>query len=109
MKIVLTAEARKFLYSLPQDAIQKITYNMRKVQSGVRDAELFKKLEGSNIWEFRTLYHNKAYRFFAFWDTDNETLVITTHGIVKKTEKTPAKEIEKAERLRKDYFQRKKK
>lgn len=107
MRIVLTVEAHKFLYSLPQDAIQKITYNMRKVQSGVKDAELFKKLEGTSIWEFRTLYNNKAYRFFAFWDTDTETLVITTHGIVKKTQKTPQKEIDKAERIRKEYFQQK--
>ena len=31
-------------------------YNVRKVKSGIMDAELFKKLDGSNdIWEFRTL------------------------------------------------------
>ena len=107
MRIIFTAEARKFLYSLPQNAIHKITYNMRKVQSGVKDPELFKKLEGSDIWEFRTLYNNKAYRFFAFWDTDAETLVITTHGIVKKTQRTPVKEIAKAERIRTEYFNQK--
>ncbi|MCI7269074.1 MAG: type II toxin-antitoxin system RelE/ParE family toxin, partial [Prevotella sp.] len=28
-----------------------------------------------------------------FWDTEEETLVIATHGIVKKTQKTPLKEI----------------
>jgi len=29
---------------------------------------------------------------------------VATHGIVKKTQKTPKKEIEKAEALRKEYF-----
>ena len=45
----------------------------------------------------------------AFWDTEEETLVIATHGIVKKTQKTPLKEIAKAEELRKEYFNNKKK
>lgn len=37
-------------------------------------------------------------------DLDIETFVIATHGIVKKTQKTPKKEIEKAESIRKEYF-----
>lgn len=32
------------------------------------------------------------------------TLVIATHGFVKKTQKTPKREIEKAEQLRKEYL-----
>ena len=44
-----------------------------------------------------------------FWDTEEETLVIATHGIVKKTQKTPLKEIAKAEEIRKEYFNNKKK
>lgn len=87
MRIILTAEARNFLQSLPQDAINKITYNMRKVQGGVMDKSLFKKLGNTDIWEFRTQYNKTAYRIFAFWDTDEDTLVIATHGIVKKDTK----------------------
>lgn len=82
---------------------------MRKVQCGIIDNDIFKKLENSNIWEFRTLYNRNAYRLFAFWDTDEETLIIATHGIKKKTQKTPTKEIAKAERIRKQYFEQKKK
>lgn len=73
------------------------------------DKELFKKLENSEIWEFRTLFNGICYRLFAFWDTEMEALVIATHGIVKKTQKTPKREIEKTERLRKEYFNSKKK
>lgn len=49
-----------------------------------------------------------AYRLFAFWDKDGETLVIATHGLVKKSQKTPKREIEKAERIRIGYFESKK-
>ena len=77
---------------------------MKKSQF-VRDDELFKKLNDF-IWEFRTLYNNKSYRLFAFWDNTEEqrVLVVATHGILKKTQKTPPKEIEKAEEIRRQYF-----
>lgn len=71
---------------------------------GEKNSELFKKLEGTDIWEYRTLFNKVKYRLFAFWDTEEETLVIATHGIIKKTQKTPAKEIFKAEKIRLDYF-----
>jgi phage-related protein len=45
---------------------------------------------------------------FSFGDTESETLIIATHGIVTKTQKTPPKEISKAEALRKEYFESKK-
>ena len=69
------------------------------------DKELFKKLENSEIWEFRTLFNGSCYRLFSFWDTKIETLIIATHGIVKKSQKTPPKEIIKAEEIRKKYFE----
>ena len=53
------------------------------------------------------LYNKTAYRLFAFWDKDKETLVIATHGIIKKTQKTPSKEIAKAEAIRREYFKNK--
>jgi phage-related protein len=34
--------------------------------------------------------------------------VVATHGFIKKTQKTPAKEIAKAEAIRKEYFNDKK-
>lgn len=53
------------------------------------------------------MYNKKAYRLFAFWDKDKEAFVVATHGIVKKTQKTPLKEILKAEEIRKEYFNNK--
>lgn len=74
------------------------------------DNELFKKLN-DNIWEFRTLYNGKAYRLFAFWDKvdGKDFIVITTYGILKKTQKTPSKEIDKSETIRKEYLKNKQK
>ena len=96
--------AREFISSLAERAQKKITYNLHKVEGGEIDKELFKKLENSDIWEFRTLFNGLCYRLFAFWDTEMETLIVATHGIVKKTQKTPKKEIEKAEAIRREYF-----
>lgn len=99
--------AREFISSLPEKAQKKITYNLLKIEGGEIDRELFKKLENSEIWELRTLFNGICYRLFAFWDTDMDALVVATHGIVKKTRKTPKKEIEKAEALRKEYLKNK--
>ena len=105
----LLEEARDFLKSLTKEIRGKIGHNIRRVQKGERDKELFKKLDGTEIWEFRTLYNKTYYRLFAFWDKDENTLVVATHGIVKKSQKTPQGEIAKAEGIRKLYFENKNK
>lgn len=107
-QLVLLEQANNFLQSLPEQAYKKILYNVWRVAGGEKNRELFKKLENSEIWEFRTLYNGIAYRLFAFWDTDTETLVVATHGIIKKTQKTPKKEIAQAEAIMKQYFELKK-
>ncbi|EFI48246.1 type II toxin-antitoxin system RelE/ParE family toxin [Segatella oris] len=105
-KIVYTEEAIDFLRHLPQKVKAKVVYNIGKSMY-VLDNSLFKKLENTDIWEFRTLYNGNAYRLFAFWDTEEDTLVIATHGMIKKSQRTPLKEIEKAEAKRKEYFMNK--
>jgi phage-related protein len=104
-KVKFLDEAVEFLESLDEKTKAKILYNI-KLSQYKNDNELFKKLT-DNIWEFRTLYKKTYYRFFAFWDKTNkqETLVISTHGIEKKTGKVPKSEILKAENLRTNYFE----
>ena len=65
-RLVLTDEAQNFIESLPEAVSYKIYYNIKRVAGGERNKELFKKLENSEIWEFRTLYNKMAYRLFAF-------------------------------------------
>lgn len=106
-QLLLLETARNFLKTLPVQVRNKIYYNIKKVQGGIKDNELFKKLDNSEIWEFRTIYQGTAYRLFSFWDKDRETLIVATHGIIKKTQKTPSKEIARAEEIRRIYFEAK--
>ena len=101
-------EARKFLSGLDEKSRDKIIYNIDLARIR-NDNELFKKLKGE-VWEFRTLYNKTYYRLFAFWDKTHktQTLVISTHGIIKKTGKTPESEIERVEKIRQQYFKSKK-
>ena len=103
-EIRILVKAEEFLGSLDEAPRRKVIYNLRKAQSS-HDPELFKKLDG-DIWEFRTTYNGIRYRLLAFWDKrDNKnTLVVCTHGIVKKVSKVPAKEIEKARGIMESYF-----
>ena len=108
-KIIYSKDEDDFLNNLPTKIKDKIIYNIAKAKF-VIDPELFKKLDDTDIWEFRTFYNKVKYRLLAFWDKDNgtNTLVIATHGFIKKTQKTPPKEIAKAEDIRKAYFNSKK-
>lgn len=107
-KVIMSEEVDTFLGTLQQDARSKIIYNVDKAANGYMDKEIFKKLDSTDIWESRTLYKGIQYRLLAFWDTESETLVVVTHGFIKKTQKTPRKEISKAETMRKMYFESKK-
>ena len=98
-KVVYSKEADDFLNHLPSKIKDKIIYNIAKAKFVIAP-ELFKKLDDKKV----------KYRLLAFWDKDNgaDTLVIATHGFIKKTQKTPPKETAKAEEIRKAYFNSKK-
>lgn len=98
-------DALSYLESLPEKVQDKIFFNISKSRYFM-DKELFKKLN-PDIWEFRTRYQGITYRLLAFWDNETGNLVVATHGFIKKTQKTPANEIDKAEALRKEYFSNK--
>ena len=59
------------------------------------------------IFEIRIEVRSNIYRIFCCFDKGN--LVVLFNGFQKKTQKTPKKEIELAERLKKEYFEQKKK
>ena len=107
-KVLYSEEADAFLTEQTEKVRAKILYNVLKA-SYTNDANLFKKLGDTDIWEFRTLFDNTCYRLLAFWDKRDgkNTLVIATHGFVKKTQKTPPREIQHAEQIRNIYFNQK--
>ena len=102
-------EADKFIAQLDVKTIRKVFYNIDLAEQ-TNDPRLFKKLQ-SDIWEFRTQYAGIQIRLLAFWDkTDGkETLVFATHGFIKKVDKVPSKEIERAVKIKERYFQNKSK
>ena len=97
-------EADEFIAGLESKTIRKIFYNIDLAEQ-TNDPRLLKKLQ-HDIWEFRTSFGGLQIRLLAFWDkTDHkETLVIATHGFVKKVDKVPAGEISRALRLKDNYF-----
>lgn len=97
-------EANLFIAQLDKKTIKKILYNIDLAEQ-TNDPKLFKKLQ-QDIWEFRTIFAGIQIRLLAFRDKSNnkETLVIATHGFIKKADKVPTNEIERAVRLREKYF-----
>lgn len=102
-------DANEFIARLDFKTAKKIFYNIDLIEQ-TNDPKLFKKLK-NEIWEFRPKFAGLEIRLLAFWDkSDNKkTLVIATHGFIKKVDKVPSKEIDRAIRLRKIYFDNKEK
>ena len=68
--------------------------------------KFFKKLDGTNgIYEVRIITSKKSIRILCFQEEGN--LIILTNGFLKKTQKTPKKEIRLAEKLRIEYLKNK--
>ncbi|MDA8091161.1 MAG: type II toxin-antitoxin system RelE/ParE family toxin [Nitrospiraceae bacterium] len=95
-----------FLASLPGKVAQKITWVLSLLEDlEIMPSSYFKKLVGTDdIWECRIQFGSNAYRIFCF--PSGNSVVVLTHGLIKKTQKTPQREIEKAEAYRRDYLQR---
>jgi phage-related protein len=103
-EILFLEEAFEFLSGLEKKHFEKILYNIRKSQVEL-DPNLFKKLT-DDIWEFRSVYQSLHYRLLAFWDKSESvnTLVVATHGFIKKRSKVPSNEIQKAKLSREAYL-----
>ena len=94
-EVLFLEEARQFLKGLDEKTKAKILYNIDKAKV-LNDPKLFKKVTDI-IWEFRTKYSGLQYRLLAFWDKTEtvKTLVISTHGFVKKADRSPPMKLRK--------------
>ena len=90
---------------MPGKVAQKIVWVFRLLEDmDIVPASYFKKLAGTeDVWECRIQFGSNAYRIFCFFMNNS---VVLTHGFVKKSQKTPAGEIERAEAYRRDFFKR---
>lgn len=98
--------ARDFLDSLSGKAAQKATWVLRLLEDmEIVPSSYFKKLVGTQeIWECRIQFGSNAYRILCFFMENS--VVVLTHGFVKKSQKTPKAEIKKAEAYRKDFLKK---
>ena len=95
-----------FLSSLPAKVVQKIAWVLRLIVQLERVPVLYlcKMEDTDDIWECRIKLGSNIYRIFAFWDGHE---IILTHGLIKKSQKTPQGEIKRAEQYKKEYWQKK--
>ena len=67
----------------------------------------FKHLENTEgLYEIRVQVGSNIYRIFCFFDKND--LVVVGHGFQKKTQKTPQAELDRAEKIKKQYYEEKK-
>ena len=65
--------------------------------------KFFKSIEGvKDLFEVRIEYESNIYRIFCCFDKGN--LVVLFNGFQKKSQKTPTKELNKAEKIMAEYF-----
>lgn len=83
---------------------EKIEYVLRIVRQVERiSKKFFDHMEGTDgFYEIRIEVESNIFRIFCCFDERN--IVILFNGFQKKTQKTPKTEIEKAQRLKEEYF-----
>jgi phage-related protein len=99
-------DVQDFLNGLNEKVRNKISTIIDKTENGFT-GDWFKKMKGSDdIWEFSIDFNGTFYRLLSFWDTEDPEHVIVVSAVAfkKKTNKTPMKEIRKAEVIKKEYF-----
>lgn len=106
-RTIFLDEAELFIQDLNPIARDILIRKIDKAET-TKDPVVFKKLK-HDIWEFRMRFGFMQIRLLAFWDKSDRqnTLVLATHGFVKKTDRVPGKEIERAINIRNKYFENK--
>ena len=95
---------KDFYVALTQNVRDKMNFVLRMVETQrIIPKKFFRVLEGSDgIYEIRVEVESNIYRVFCCMDEG--AVVVLFHGIQKKSQKTPAKEIRRAEAIKKEYF-----
>lgn len=91
-----------FIAKLPKSVVRKIDYGLTLLKTIDRlPAKYIKHIE-DGIFELRIESGGNIYRVFFIFDRGD--IVVLFNGFQKKTQKTPRAEIEKAKKIKKDYY-----
>jgi len=98
---------RDFYRSKSKKVQKKIIWTLRIIEDLERVPDIYlKHLESTDgLYEIRVQFGNDIYRIFCFFD--ELRIVVVGHGFQKKTQKTPTNEIERAKKIRKEYYDEK--
>ncbi len=91
-----------FLHSLSEQVVNKIDYALTLLESQDKISKKFVKYLRDEIYELRAEYESNIYRVFFIFDSGN--IVVLFNGFQKKTQKTPKNELEKAIKLKEEYY-----
>jgi len=95
----------EFINSLTIDEQNKFRKALIILENNEKIPYHYIKFIRDGIYEFRVNYGNNEFRIFYIYD--GNTIVVLFNGFKKKTQKTPQKEIEKALKLKKEYYEQK--
>ncbi|MCM1489278.1 MAG: type II toxin-antitoxin system RelE/ParE family toxin [Muribaculum sp.] len=93
---------KDFFLSLNDDVRDKVTYVLRYIQQSDRWNQRFVKYIKDGLFEMRIEYQSNIYRVFFILDGNN--IVVLFNGFQKKTQKTPQSEIQKALKIKSEYY-----
>ena len=98
-----------FFNTLDKEVKKKFNWTLKLIMTLERiPVKYFKYLEDTErLYEIRVEFGSNIYRVFSFFDRGQ--IIILLNGFKKKTQKTPKNEIQKAEKLKKQYFDEKEK
>lgn len=102
---VFNSDFKKFMEELAENDRRKINYVIEYVKTNDRLISKFVKPIRDGIYEMRIESEGKIFRIFFIFDEGN--IIVLLNVFQKKTQKTPKKEIEKAIRLKKEYYEAK--
>jgi len=94
----------EYIKSLPSRQAEKVVFVLELIETAESvPTKFLKKLKGTDdLWEVRIRQGNDIFRLLGF--LEGEELLILNHAFTKKTQKTPRKEIKKAEQRKKEYL-----
>ncbi|MDE6822784.1 MAG: type II toxin-antitoxin system RelE/ParE family toxin [Bacteroides acidifaciens] len=95
-----------FVKSIKKEEAKKIFYVLDMLKTQERVNTKFVKYLRNELYELRAEHNSNIFRVFFIFDDGN--VVILFHGFQKKTQKTPPSEIEKALKLKEEYYGSKK-
>lgn len=91
-----------FIDKLSDKVVEKIDYGLSLLESQDRVSKKFVKYMRDDVYELRTEYESNIYRVFFIFDNGN--IVVLFNGFQKKSQKTPQNELNKAIKLKEEYY-----